>query len=212
MLIVYEVGIFLAYPPFSQEQAPEVVAKVLLSWFMAVFGVTGFYLPGLAVVAILLIWHVNRRDSWRINKTALVGMAVESVIFTVPPLIFHAALARRVPLATSDWAASLLLSLSAGIYEELVFRLILISVLIFLLAEVLNLNMEASELLAVLISSLVFAIHHYKGCGGSDPFEWTSFLFRAMAGIYLSGVYVLRGFGIAVGCHMFYDLIVVSFY
>jgi hypothetical protein len=212
MLLVYEVGAFLAYPPFSEDRGPEVVAKVVLKWFMALLGVTGYYLPGLAVVVILLSWHVLRREPWKVDRRVLAGMAAESVLFSLPPLLFHAALTNRVPLAAGDWADSLLLSISAGIYEELVFRLILISLIVFLLADVLNLKRGPAELAAVLLSSLIFAAHHYKGLGGGDPFSMATFWFRAMAGVYLAGVFVLRGFGVAAGCHMFYDLIVVSFY
>jgi len=38
-----------------------------------------------------------------------------------------------------------------------------------------------------------------------------TFGFRTAMGIYLAGVYIYRGFGIAVGAHAVYDLIVVAF-
>jgi len=212
MLLIYELGILLAYPSFSPHRPPEVQAKVLLTWFMALLGVTGFYLPGLAVVVILLGWHVLRREPWRVDRPVVLGMAVESVLLALPPLLFHAALTNRILLAGTDWAESLLLSISAGIYEELVFRLLLISVLVFLLTDVLKLKRSPAELVGVLLSSVIFAAHHYKGFGGADAFDLTTFWFRAVAGVYLAGVFVLRGFGIAAGCHMFYDLIVVTFY
>jgi len=212
MLIVYEVAVFMAYPPFSKTQPPEVMAKVLLSWVMALLGISGYYLPGLIVVLTLLGWHLYRKEPWRVDKGVLFGMAVESVLFALPPLLFHFALTNGIPLASSDWAESLLLSISAGIYEELVFRLILISLIVFVLADVFGLKLGPGELAAVLISSIIFAGHHYKGFGGSFPFDMPTFIFRALAGVYLAGVFVLRGFGIAAGCHIVYDLIVVSFY
>jgi hypothetical protein len=210
MLAVYEVGIFLAYPPFSTEGPPEVMAKVLLSWFMELLGATGVYLPGLIVVLALLGWHLARKDPWQIDRPVLVGMAGESALLALPLLLWHAVLTHRTPLASADWADSVLLSMSAGIYEELVFRLLLISLLTFIMTEIIRLKSRPAEVLAVVLSSLLFAAHHCKGFGGSEPLALDRFVFRFAAGIYLAGVFVLRGFGIAVGSHTAYDVIVVS--
>lgn len=210
ILIVYEVGIFLAYPPRSHTRPPEVMAKVLLSWFMDLFGVSGFYLPGLMVVLALVAWHVIRKDAWRVDRPVLVGMAVESVLLALPLLLYHAALAGAQAPSRPSWADAVLLSMSAGIYEELVFRLLLISLLTFLLADLLSVKRGFAEVSAVVVSSLAFALHHCEGLGGTEPFETARFLFRAAAGVYLAGVFVLRGFGIAVGCHTVYDIIVVT--
>jgi len=210
MLILYELGIFLAYPSFSNEQPPEVMAKVLLAWFMALFGASGYYLPGLIVVVVLLAWHILRKDPWRVDRRVLMGMGVESVLLALPLLLYHAALASGVRLASGYWADSVLLSMSAGIYEELVFRLLLINLLTFLMTEVVNLKRPHAEAIAVLVSSVIFALHHCKGFGGGEAFVMSHFLFRSAAGVYLAGVFVLRGFGVAVGCHTIYDIIVVS--
>jgi hypothetical protein len=210
LLIVYEIGIFLAYPPLSGRQPPEVMAKYLLEWFMTLFGVTGFYLPGLMVVVALLGWHVWRKDKWQVDRPVLLGMGIESVVLAVPPLLYHALLASSTAPASPDWADSVLLSMSAGIYEELVFRLLLINLLTFLLADVANLKRGPAEAVAVILSSLLFAAHHCQGFGGAEPFEMATFVFRAIAGLYLSIVFALRGFGIAVGCHTIYDVIVVT--
>ncbi len=210
LVMVYEVGIFLAYPPFSGKPPTEVQARVLLNWLMSLFGATGYHLAGLIVVAALLGWHVLRKDPWRLKRRVLGGMAAESVLLALPMLMFHALLAAGGRALSGDWADLVLLSMSAGIYEELVFRLLLISLLTFLLSEVVNLRHGPAEVLAVLLSSIIFAAHHCQGLGGSEPFVLTRFLFRAAAGVYLAGVFVLRGFGIAVGCHTLYDVIVVS--
>ncbi len=211
ILIVYELGIFLAYPPFSGDHPPEVFAKYLLSWIMALLGVTGYYLPGLMVIGILLGWHLWRRDPWRVDRPVLGVMAAESVLLALPLLLFHMVLAAPVMLSNPPWADTVLLSMSAGIYEELVFRLLLINLIAFLIADFGGLMKRGpAELVAVVLSSLIFALHHCKGFGGIEPFEMYRFVFRSAAGLYLAGVFVLRGFGIAVGAHTVYDIIVVT--
>ena len=60
----------------------------------------------------------------------------------------------------------------------------------------------------VLISATLFSAYHYLG---AEPFQAGTFAFRLALGVYLAGIYVYRGFGIAVGAHTVYDLIVVAF-
>ena len=82
--------------------------------------------------------------------------------------------------------------------------------MVFLLADVAHLKRGGASAAAILLSSLIFALHHYKGFGGSDEFDAIPFVFRAGLGAYLAGIFVLRGFGIAVGCHTVYDIIAIS--
>ena len=51
------------------------------------------------------------------------------------------------------------------------------------------------------------APHHHAGAPG-EAFTWFAFIFRWMAGVYFSWVFVTRGFGIAVGTHAAYDILV----
>ena len=102
--------------------------------------------------------------------------------------------------------------IGAGIYEELVFRLILICVLMMLFQDVLRLSHKSSVILAVLISAALFSAHHHivfmnGQIGQIADFNWTKFSFRTMAGIYFAILYAIRGFGITAGTHAFYDII-----
>ncbi len=99
-----------------------------------------------------------------------------------------------------------MLSVGAGIYEELLFRLIIISLLTLLLIDIFRMKQVFGVALAVIISSLLFALHHYPPIG-VDKWSTSEFAFRAAAGAYLAAVFVLRGFGLAVGCHIIYDVI-----
>ena len=57
------------------------------------------------------------------------------------------------------------------------------------------------------VSATVFAAAHNLGPYG-EPFHARAFLFRALAGLYFALLYALRGFGIAVGAHAGYDVLV----
>ncbi|MHC4570607.1 MAG: CPBP family intramembrane glutamic endopeptidase [Planctomycetota bacterium] len=111
--------------------------------------------------------------------------------------------------------ANVVTGIGAGIYEELIFRLILIIFLMMLFQDVLRFGRKISIILSVLISAALFsAYHHIVFLDGqfvqSTPFNWTEFGFRTIAGIYFAALFAIRGFGITAGAHAFYDIIAVS--
>jgi len=111
--------------------------------------------------------------------------------------------------------ANIVTGIGAGIYEELVFRLILICLLMLLLQDVLRLDHKNSIVLSVLISASLFSAHHHIDFlsgrpNAIDPFNWTRFVFRTLAGIYFAILFAIRGFGITAGTHAFYNIIAVS--
>jgi membrane protease YdiL (CAAX protease family) len=104
----------------------------------------------------------------------------------------------RLPLTSQ-----LVVSLGAGIYEELAFRVLLVSGLVAVFAAW-RWRRTAAVSVAVALSALIFSAFHYVGPFG-DPLELPSFTFRAIAGVLFSGLYVARGFGITAWTHALYD-------
>lgn len=103
---------------------------------------------------------------------------------------------------------SLTLSLGAGIYEELVFRVLLMGGLFWLARRLFAAKPGVAGLVAVVVSSLIFSLFHYIGPMG-DAFQLASFTFRFVAGLLLAALYQARGFGIAAYTHALYDVLVV---
>jgi len=108
--------------------------------------------------------------------------------------------------------ADIVTGIGAGIYEELLFRLILICVLMLLFQDVLRLSHKNSIILSVLVSAALFSAHHHivfvnGQLSTSAPFNWTEFGFRTIAGIYFAILFAIRGFGVTAGTHAFYDII-----
>src|SRR5262249_32075232 len=94
----------------------------------------------------------------------------------------------------------------AGIYEEMLFRLLLFSALTWLLRQA-EFNGPGARSLAALLSALLFSLAHHIGPQG-ELFNAQVFLFRTVAGLYFAALYHFRGFGIAVGAHAGYDVLV----
>lgn len=212
MILAYEAGMIALHGDLPEYQRPALAAKQLLQWFFSLFGASGYYFPGLAMIIVLLIWHIASKYPWKIAPQPLLGMAGESVLLAIPLLLLNQWLPSLQAVTTGptviDHTAeleSLLLSVGAGLYEELVFRLIVITMIGILLVDILRIRQGTSLAIALVVSSLLFAAHHYHPIG-ADPWSSREFAFRAAAGGYLAAVFVLRGFGLAVGCHVIYDV------
>jgi hypothetical protein len=183
---------------------------------------------GLAVFGALLlgggaalIWRDVRR-SGRIELRLFAWMAAESVVYALifglvagtltglllpgiglladAPKLLIGSRVEQLSLVTQ-----LMISLGAGIYEELLFRVILVSGLAWLARRVFAWGPVATGIFAVILGALIFSAFHYVGPYG-DPLELGSFLFRTVAGLLFSGLYMLRGFGITAWTHALYDV------
>jgi len=104
---------------------------------------------------------------------------------------------------------SFVLSLGAGAYEELVFRLGLLGGMIWL-GKRLGFSGLRLYLVAFLLSSAIFSGFHYVPVG-DDPWQVWSFTFRFFAGMVFAALYLGRGFAVAVYTHAIYDVIVLVF-
>lgn len=205
LIVLYELGTrWYATDPVTHVEQ-RIIAFSKMQEFFALFGATGKYMPAAAVVAILLAWHVARNDAWTTHLGHLAGMLVESAIYTIPLRALALAFAHYLPLYTppDKSRAMLVLSIGAGIYEEMVFRLVAFTVMSLLFIDVLKMERLRAFILMVLLSSVAFSAYHYLG---SEVFEWRSFSFRTLAGIYFALIFVWRGFGITAGAHAAYDV------
>lgn len=192
-------------------------ADVLLkSLFILLGGQLGLTIFAAVLVATgaVLVWRDRKRNGpieWRY----FIGMAVESVVYalsfglvtsTVTGLLLHGPSALALGQSPQfDLPTQLMVSLGAGIYEELLFRVIVVGALAKLASVGFGWRPAAAGVFATLIGALIFSVFHYIGPFG-DRLELTSFAFRTVAGVLLSGLFLLRGFGIAAWTHALYDV------
>jgi hypothetical protein len=203
LVIIHEVG--------WRFVGARLLAFSLLHQFLSLLGAPGLLLPALFLVGILLGWHIASRDKWTVHVDTILGMALESFLLALPLLALAGAIARwRIhPLlaAGGPWLDQVVIAMGAGIYEELIFRLIGFTLLNLLLVDLLGISKTRSTLLMVGLSGVGFSLYHYLG---SEQFSWRTCLFRSIAGIYFGGIFICRGFGITAGCHAAYDIIICS--
>jgi membrane protease YdiL (CAAX protease family) len=142
--------------------------------------------------------------AWVIVESAVYAFFLSGVITSILTGIFHIS----PPLVVGPSAGSkIILSIGAGFFEELVFRLILLSSLVALLQSM-HVPRGLSAIVGVLVSSFIFSAAHYIGPTG-EALVLYSFLFRFMAGILFAGLFWTRGFAVAVYTHAIYDIFVM---
>jgi membrane protease YdiL (CAAX protease family) len=218
LIVVYEIGTrWYALDPVSHVEQ-RIIAFNIMQNFFNWFGATGQYMPAAAVVGILLAFHIAKNDSVSARSGVLAGMCFESVMYAIPLvtlgyLFQHYLLSHQV---ADNWRRLLVLSIGAGIYEEMVFRLVLFHVLHIILVDILRVPKGRAIPLMVVMSAISFSLYHYRipwfpwlNCTGSEEFEWQSFVFRTLAGIYFGLIFMWRGFGLTAGAHASYDIAIV---
>lgn len=226
LLMLYEVLAFaLSGTELGQvRNGADVLLKSLFTALGGRYGVAAFSVLLLGAGTWLVIR--DRRRSGPIVPRFFAGMFLESLLYAlllggVTSALTSLLLNGRLMLVAAQGSApqglesfalptQLMISLGAGLYEELLFRVILVSGLAALASSVFNWRPAASGVFAAVAGALVFSLFHYIGPYG-DELTLGSFTFRAIAGLLFSGLYLLRGFGIAAWSHALYDVILSVF-
>ncbi len=207
--LVFLLPLILCYEVSSFTQRDRVIASDLLQRFVELFGPAGMWAPGIVVVVILLATHMASGERWRIHWRHVGLMYIEVVLLAAPLLVLNWTLPMiGGSLFEMETFHRIAMGLGAGVYEEMVFRLILISVLVMVGSDLFHLDRMPVAVVAVLVSALLFAGHHHKPFGAED-FAISPFLFRSLAGVYLSVIFWYRGYGSAAGCHAAYNVAIV---
>lgn len=218
LVMSYESGVL-----WLEHDAPGALRTGADTWMrhaLSSLGLSDHWLLPLLLFIILLTWQVVGFYNWRFSPGILAGMVIESMVWAVVLL----GISRLIDVGFTyiDQAGTPLLAIApgqdepsvssligyvgAGVYEETLFRLILVP-LLFGALRLLQMPQVLANALAVTGSALLFALAHHAGTPG-EPFTWFAFIFRWMAGVFFAWIFILRGFGIAVGTHTMYDILV----
>lgn len=232
LFLIYQLGVLTTG---GVQNGVDFVTTTLLR---DVFGGNTLYyvLFNLVVLAGLIGLVVVLRKKDRFHPRLYWAVILESTLYGVLLGFLVSTVLAKVgitPTAASDAPVmgpldNFVLSLGAGLYEELVFRLILLGGSVWLGRLIWvriktagaapkegedkpGLSLWENVLLvggAVIITSLLFSGIHYVG-SLADTFTLHSFSFRFLAGVFFAALYYARGFAVAVYTHAIYDVIVL---
>ena len=189
---------------------------LLTAAFTAVAGRYGsaICMGAIILLGVGLVVRDMRRSRAGVRPAVFAGMLVESAVLaavfgfviglTTAKLLGTLHALSLGPIQRTSWATRLMLSLGAGLYEELFFRVLLVGGLAAGARIVLGFSQRAAGFFAVVVGAVIFSAFHYIGPYG-DQLQLQSFVFRLLSGVAFSGLYLLRGFGITAWTHALYD-------
>ena len=225
--LLFALPLLLLYEGFSALLSQSAVAGVrngadvlLKTLFLTLGGRTGLLVFGVLLLGVggWIVVKDHRHRAEPMNRRVFAGMFLESLILAA---LFGQTVAllttwllgggltilsaqSQGTIATLPFSTQIVVSLGAGLYEELLFRVLLVSGLLALGLR-LGWGRRVAIGVAIVASALIFSAFHYVGPYG-DQLTTPSFTFRAIAGVLLSGLYVFRGFGITAWTHALYDV------
>jgi hypothetical protein len=218
LLVLYEVGAMMIA---GRGGGMRNGADVLLRTLLAAGGLQGTlaFTAALALGAAVVIGLERKRRRVPLHPNYFAGMLAESAVYAVLfggliAMATQVVLGGVVRMAADPGALNRLplldgvvLSLGAGIYEELLFRVLLTGGL-FALLLAMGVRRSTSGIIAVVVSAFIFSAFHYVG-PYAYALELNSFVFRFLAGLAFSALYMVRGFGVAAWTHALYDVFLV---
>lgn len=221
LFLLYEV-LAAAYAGTPGVQSVRNAADVLLKTPFFLFTGTKGSLAFFATVIAVAVFLVGRdlaksrdrpRPKWfllMLGESAILAVLLGLVVGTLTQRLLNGLMVvspQATPLQSMPAGMRFMLSLGAGLYEELLFRVIMVGGMAFGLRWI-GLGVGLGGVIATVVGALIFSAFHYIGEYG-DPLELASFTYRAIAGVVFSALYLTRGFGITAWTHALYDVYVI---
>jgi len=221
LLLTYQV--LAALQPVTAQGSVRNGADVILeSVFVALAGREGplVFMACLVAFGLWLVIRDMRRHGGRLRGVVFVAMLAEAAVLAVafglavgglttrvvgPP---QTALLSQGQVENMAFATRLMLSVGAGLYEELLFRVVLVAALAWFGQTILGWRPVVAGVCATLVGAAIFSAVHYIGTYG-DRLTLYSFVFRMLAGVFFSALYLTRGFGITAWTHALYDTLLL---
>ena len=192
-----------------------VIIKSAEKSFRSIFDVFGIYnflayfIFSTLLVLSIIIYNFSLFKDQLIQFKILFIMIIESALWALVLLLFLSCelLLSIIGVSIDNVLYKLNICFGAGFWEELLFRLFLISFIILIFNKMFRIDLFITVIIAILISSVIFSLFHF------EAFEINSiynplFLKRFLGGVFLGTLYIVRGLGISIYCHIFYDIII----
>jgi hypothetical protein len=224
LFLVYHLGVIFLHV----QNATDLVTAPLLRLSEGNRGVYLLITASIGVVFAGFFAALGRGQAFKPGK--FIQVLIEGVVYAVAMRVVAGYVVGRLFAAVGAGAASpatqgdpfvgLIMSLGAGFYEELAFRVVLFGVgakvLVWLFAhepygvvvgQERRLTWRAFLVATLwsLVAAAIFSGVHYIGALG-DSFQLSSFVFRWVLGLVLTLIFVTRGFATAVWTHALYDV------
>lgn len=166
---------------------------------------------GAAVGFVLMAF--GHKEKFRWESFALV--ALEGVLYAMAMRYVASIVLSSLPLASTpvgmddSLMTAVVMSLGAGFYEEVTFRVLLFGAGAKFLLTIDEWPPYLVYPLWAVVCSAGFSLWHHIGAL-AEPFELRAFVFRTICGLVFTTIFAFRGFAPAVWTHTLYDIWVMA--
>jgi hypothetical protein len=209
IFVIYHLGVMF----LPVRNAADVVTQELvtlahndrLAYTGLTLGVGVFY------VAVLLVLGRGQSLRWQ----SFAWLALEGIVYAIGMRLVASAVVGELFLAAGVEGrfTGFIMSLGAGLYEEIAFRVILFGLGVRCLRVLVRPGSRLKRYLLsfgwALFCALVFSGWHHMGALGEE-LDAPVFVFRAVCALVFTLIYVARGFAPVVWTHVLYDLWVLA--
>lgn len=209
LLAIYEIGILFLFKNafFEMRNSGEILLRSFFDWL-------GLSNPNIISGILLCVFIIVMVRGYQIEKKP--GIKADYFIYMLLESMFWGAvlficlqLFTQIPLqivTLEDKLANMNLAVGAGIYEELIFRMVLIGALLVLFREGFAIPQKWSIPMSIFISALIFAAFHLF----MEVYSFPIYSQRVLGGIFLGTLYWYRGYGITVYAHIIFNILILA--
>jgi hypothetical protein len=209
IFVVYHLGVmFLPVRNAADVVTQELVALAhhdRISYAALTIGLGSLF------IAVLLLLGRGQALRWQ----SFAWLALEGVVYAIMMRLVASAVVGELFLAAGVEGrfTGFVMSLGAGLYEEVAFRVLLfgvgLSCLRVLFRPGSRLRRHSLSFGWALLCALIFSAWHHVGVLGEE-LDAQVFVFRAVCALVFTLIYVARGFAPVVWTHVVYDLWVLA--
>jgi membrane protease YdiL (CAAX protease family) len=232
-ILVYQTGLVLLRSKVVN--GGDAILTSLTRTLFRAAGFQATFASVIFLIVAFLFWQFRKKGPWTIRPPVLAATFCESLIYAVilfmllgffvpylpgsttaplPSTANQPVMYESPPLMASTahkevrrpGIEDFVLYCGAGVYEELVFRVLLLGLLMLVFTKLFHMEHAHGAVWSVLLGAIIFSAFHHVGDWQS--FAWGVFLQRVLAGVYFASIYFTRSFGIAAASHALYDILV----
>jgi hypothetical protein len=216
IFVVYHLGVmFLPVRNAADVVTQELV--VLAHHDRIAYAALTVGLGAVFVAALLMLGRGDKLLRWQ----SFAWLALEGIMYAIAMKLVAAAVVGELFLGTGLPGAGVegrftgfIMSLGAGLYEEVAFRVVLFGLGLACLRVLLRpksaLQRWSLAIGWAVLCALVFSAWHHVGAYG-DALDARVFVFRAVCALVFTLIYTARGFAPTVWTHVSYDVWVLAF-
>jgi hypothetical protein len=204
VFVIYHLGVVTLNVRNAADFFTHKLIELAQSNLLVYWGITLAIGTGMVVT----LWLLGRGEAFETKRFA--SVACEGVLYAMLMRGAAAAAVGALPLAGADAGGAgwhgIIMSLGAGFYEEIAFRVVLFGGGVLCVGLFFGGIPKLVFALAWAVTcAAVFSGWHYIGPLG-DPWNLHTFVFRMVCGLAFTVIYVFRGFAPAVWTHALYDV------